>query len=116
MIKLGLELNKDYSGQGVQVKHKTYGWFELIRTTTKMLMYKGKDGKECRMRTDSLMDVKLNEVMEKVDNIHKECDNEVSEYSGGMEDDWSVESPYFGNDFAMASDPDIVFDNDTMYC
>lgn len=32
-----------------------------------------------------------------------------------LNDDWGEDSIYFNDDFVMASDPELVFDNDLMY-
>lgn len=110
MQRFGLEINKDYEGQGITIKHKNGDtWYELIKTTTKMLMYKDGD-KVRRMRADSLDGINFGEKNEEV----KEKEENVP-FDGDSMFDGGVENSFFDNDFIMASDPHFVFDNDTMY-
>jgi hypothetical protein len=110
--KFGLETNRDYSGKGIIVVHKNGEELVLVRTTTKMLMCEG-DKKERRMRLDSLTDVKYPEnysIKEKSEKVEDSSSDKIN-----IDDWWSEDGGFFDSDFAMASNPHFVFDNDTMY-
>lgn len=112
-LALGLLTNTNYEGSGVEVEHvDKEGRFPLIATSNKMVWYK-EDGNKRKMTIGKLAGVTFPEGEESGEEGGKE------EAVGGK----VVEDPdsefrfdgFFDNDFAMASDPSLVRDNDSAF-
>ena len=131
MDLFGLEPNKKYDdGENISIKHKNGTWYTLVRTTAKMAVVAFGIG-EKRVHFNSIVDVDRSGVLKEEPHssdenpirneepLSKDTDSDgflTKEKMNSIHDDiFGPGSEYFNDDFGMASNPDLVKDNDTMY-
>ncbi len=111
----GLYSNMDYSDSGIMVQHTDKeDWFYLISTSNKMIWYK-EDDKNRKMTLKKLHSIYIPDCEEEKveDNSEEKTDSEIYNFSD--KESLFRSERFFDNDFIMASDPNLVKDNDLMF-